>query len=51
MVNEQLETIRNELVNVFKLYGTENITDLLNVVYSDDYVTSIYNCRGETSQL
>ena len=46
MVNEQLETIRNELVNVFKLYGTENITDLLNVVYSDDYVTSIYNNKG-----
>tara|TARA_B110000037_G_C17124026_1_gene507192 strand:- start:1000 stop:4281 length:3282 start_codon:yes stop_codon:yes gene_type:complete len=45
-VNEQIETIRNELVAVFKLYGTENITDLLNVIFGDNYVSSIYNNKG-----
>jgi ATP-dependent Lon protease len=46
IINERLESIRNDLATIFKLYGTENITDLLNVVYSDDYVTSIYNNTG-----
>lgn len=45
-VNEQIETIRNELAGVFKLYGTENITDLLNVIFGDNYVSSIYNNKG-----
>ena len=37
----ELENIRNDLTNVFKQYGTENIHDLLNVVFGDDYLNTV----------
>jgi ATP-dependent Lon protease len=40
---EELESIRTELSIVFKVYGTENISDLLNVVFGDDYISSLSN--------
>ena len=42
-ITANLETIRTELSTVFKLYGTENISDLLNVVFGDSYLSSICN--------
>ena len=34
---QKLNEIRKELNTIFKLYGTENILDLLNICYGDDY--------------
>jgi ATP-dependent Lon protease len=48
-INSNLEVIRTELSNVFKLYGTENISDLLNVVFGDSYVSSICNDTNNTN--
>jgi hypothetical protein len=36
-----LETIRTDLHSIFKNYGTENIRDLLNIVYGDEYISSM----------
>jgi len=41
LVTTNLDNIRNELINIFRLYGTENIHDLLNVCYGDKYVSNI----------
>ena len=41
-IRTQLETIRNEINNLFKLYGTENIHDLLNVAFGDDYLSTVH---------
>jgi ATP-dependent Lon protease len=40
-VTINLEDIRGELTNIFRLYGTENIHDLLNVCYGDEYISNI----------
>jgi len=40
-VTLNLESIRTELINIFRLYGTENIHDLLNVCYGDEYISNI----------
>lgn len=40
-IKTNLETIRSDLNNVFKLYGTENVHDLLNVAFGDDYLSTI----------
>jgi len=40
-VTINLEDIRTELTNIFRLYGTENIHDLLNVCYGDEYINNI----------
>ena len=40
-VTINLDNIRNELINIFRLYGTENIHDLLNICYGDEYVSNI----------
>ena len=40
-VTINLEDIRTELTNLFRLYGTENIHDLLNVCYGDEYISNI----------
>ena len=40
-VTINLEDIRTELTNIFRLYGTENIHDLLNVCYGDEYISNI----------
>ena len=40
-IKTDLETIRNEINNLFKLYGTENIHDLLNVAFGDDYLSTV----------
>ena len=40
-VSKNLDEIRNELNTIFKLYGTENIQDLLNICYGDDYINTI----------
>jgi ATP-dependent Lon protease len=41
-IRTDLETIRNEINNLFKLYGTENIHDLLNVAFGDDYLSTVH---------
>ena len=41
IVTTNLDNIRNELINIFRLYGTENIHDLLNICYGDEYVSNI----------
>lgn len=40
-VKNNLETIRTDLHSIFKNYGTENIRDLLNIVYGDEYISSM----------
>ena len=40
-IKSNLENIRNDLHNIFKNYGTENMNDLLNVTYGDDYLKTI----------
>lgn len=40
-VSANLENIRNDMNNIFKLYGTENIHDLLNIAFGDYYLKSI----------
>jgi ATP-dependent Lon protease len=40
-INTNLEVIRNDLHSIFKMYGTENIHDLLNVVFGDNYLSTI----------
>ena len=40
-IKMNLETIRSDLNNAFKLYGTENIHDLLNVAFGDDYLSTV----------
>ena len=40
-VKTNLDTIRTDLNNLFKLYGTENIHDLLNVAFGDDYLSTV----------
>lgn len=37
---KKLNEIRKELNIIFKLYGTENIIDLLNICYGDDYINN-----------
>ena len=40
-IHANLETIRNDLNTTFKLYGTENIHDLLNVAFGDGFLSSV----------
>ena len=40
-IKSNIEVIRNDLHQIFKMYGTENIHDLLNVVLGDNYLTNI----------
>jgi len=40
-IKTNLDTIRSDLNNIFKLYGTENIYDLLNVAFGDDYFSTV----------
>jgi ATP-dependent Lon protease len=40
-IKANIEVIRNDLHQVFKLYGTENVHDLLNVVLGDSYLSGI----------
>ena len=40
-IKVNLEVIRNDLHSVFKMYGTESIHDLLNVVFGDNYLSTI----------
>jgi len=40
-IRSKLDIIRVDITNLFKLYGTENIHDLLNVVFGDDYSSSV----------
>lgn len=40
-VKNNLEIIRTDLYSIFKSYGTENIRDLLNIVYGDEYINSM----------
>jgi len=40
-VKKNLVSIRDELYIIFKNYGTENMRDLLNVVYGDEYINSM----------
>jgi ATP-dependent Lon protease len=40
-IRSKIEIIRNDIINLFKLYGTENIHDLLNVVFGDNYSSSV----------
>ena len=41
-IKSTMETIRNDINNIFKLYGTENIHDLLNVAFGDDYLSTVH---------
>ena len=40
-IHANLETIRNDLNTTFKLYGTENIHDLLNVAFGDGFLSTV----------
>ena len=40
-IKANIEVIRNDLHQIFKLYGTENVHDLLNVVLGDSYLSGI----------
>lgn len=40
-IRQNLETLRNELTEIFKLYGTENIQDVLNVLYGNKYFNTV----------
>lgn len=40
-IKQNLETLRNELTEIFKLYGTESIQDVLNVLYGNKYFASV----------
>ncbi len=40
-VSSNLDIIRNDISNIFKMYGTENIHDLLNIVFGDNYLKSV----------
>ena len=40
-ITDNIDNIRNELNSIFKSYGTDNIHDLLNVVFGDDYLNTI----------
>ena len=40
-VTSNISEIRNNLNNIFRLYGTESIQDLLNVCFGDNYVNNI----------
>jgi ATP-dependent Lon protease len=40
-VSSNITEIRNNLNNIFRLYGTESIQDLLNVCFGDNYVNNI----------
>ena len=45
-VKSNLETIRNDINNIFNNYGTENMRDLLNIVYGDEYITAMdWDCN------
>jgi ATP-dependent Lon protease len=40
-IKNNLQTINNELANLFKQFGTENLTDLLTITYGKDYLNSL----------
>jgi len=40
-ITDNIDNIRTELNSIFKSYGTDNIHDLLNVVFGDDYLSTI----------
>uniref|UniRef100_A0A6C0CJN2 Lon proteolytic domain-containing protein n=1 Tax=viral metagenome TaxID=1070528 RepID=A0A6C0CJN2_9ZZZZ len=45
-VKSNLDTIRNDINNIFNNYGTENMRDLLNIVYGDEYITAMdWDCN------
>jgi len=41
IITYNIDNIRNELNSIFKSYGTDNMHDLLNVVFGDDYLNTI----------
>jgi ATP-dependent Lon protease len=40
-IKTKLDTIRTDLGNVFKQYGTDNICDLLNIIFGDEFLGSV----------
>lgn len=50
-IKTNLDIIRNDLNIAFKLYGTENIHDLLNVAFSDSYLSTIQWDKNKYSLL
>lgn len=40
-INTSIDFVKNELHHIFKMYGTENICDLLNIVLGNSYLTSV----------
>ena len=50
-IKTKIETLRNDINNLFKLYGTENIHDLLNMVFGDNYSSSVQWDDGKYSIL
>ena len=50
-IRTKLETIRNDITNLFKLYGTEHIHDLLNVALGDNYSSTVHWDNGKYSIL
>ena len=41
-VQLNLDTIRVDIGNVFKQYGTEHICDLINIIFGDDFLSSVH---------
>jgi len=50
-ITAMLEKIRIDLNTIFKQHGTENIHDLLNVVFGDDYSNNIHWDQSKYSLL
>jgi hypothetical protein len=40
-IRKNLDVIRNELYSIFKNYGTDNIRDLINICYGDEYINTV----------
>lgn len=40
-INVNLDFVKNELHHIFKMYGTDNICDLLNIVLGNSYLSTI----------
>ena len=48
---EEIKLIEGELSSIFRNYGTQNVEDLIQVTFGNDYLTSVYtNATTTTSQ-